>query len=41
MEKDSSVDFGQPSTIEKAIKRNKIKNNKSVLIKKRKNNQTN
>ena len=41
MEKDLSVDFGQPSTVEKAIKRNKVKHNKSVIIPKRKDDQTN
>lgn len=41
MEKDTSVDFGQPSTVEKAIKRNKVKTDKSVIISKRKDNQTN
>ena len=41
MEKDLSVDFGQPSTVEKAIKRNKVKSNKSVIISKKNDNQTN
>ena len=38
MEKDSSVDFGRPSTLEKAIKQNKVKHNKSVIIQNRKEN---
>ena len=40
MEKDSSVDFGQPQTVEKAIKRNKSLKDKSLLIPKRKQNKT-